>query len=144
MATQNQNENLVLKLLEQIQRKMDLMGEAIQEIKSDMVRQHGKIESMNEKLTDIANKQADFENRVRALETSTVKTKDVDELYVRIRKLEEVPDKKILDRWSFFKKCAIAAVGLVVTAIIASGIWFFLNMARDLNLLTELINGAHP
>jgi len=100
--------------------KIDRISQDISVVKMKDVEQAVRLDSLEEKLGSLTVKSHTIEEQLRKIEIDIVPKKDMDNLFEKVKALEEAPHKKIISKIDFVKKALIAGVTVLLTGMVVS------------------------
>lgn len=111
-------DNVILDLLRSMDGKIDRISQDVAIVKIKDVEQNAKLDALEEKLGYLNAKNVDIDERLKKLESSFTEKKDIDTLFDKVRRLEETPKTKTLNRIDFVRKAVIAGFAVLITGAI--------------------------
>lgn len=119
--------------------KIDRISQDISIVKMKDVEQTAKLESLEEKAGSLTAKYHTIEEQLKKIEMDIVPKKDMDNLFEKVRTLEEAPHKKIISKIDFVKKALIAGMTVLLTGMVVSFGTVIWKLIMNLDTIIEAI-----
>jgi len=127
--------------------KIDRISQDISVVKIKDVEQAAKLESLEEKTGTLTAKCHMIEEQLKKIETDIVPKKNMDDLFEKVKALEEAPHKKIISKVDFLKKAIVAGVALLLTGMVVSFgtvVWkLIINLDTIIQAIEKLRQGGY-
>jgi hypothetical protein len=119
--------------------KIDSISQDISTMKIKDVEQFNKLNNLEEKLGVIAAKNININERLKKIEAEFVPKKDMDNLFKKVRGLEETPNTKTINKIEFIKKAILAGLTIFITgAVVGLGTYLW-KLVVNIDTIIEVI-----
>ncbi|MDR2729515.1 MAG: hypothetical protein LBB81_01290 [Treponema sp.] len=119
--------------------KIDRISQDLLVIKIKDAEQSAKLDSLEEKVGDLTAKYHSIDEQLKKIELEFTPKKDTNNLYDKVRQLEETPKVKIISKIEFIKKALLAGLTVLITGMVLGLGSFIWKLIINLDTIIEAI-----